>query len=601
MNFKDRLKKLMDVLGANGSQIAEYAHFDRTNVSRLINGRRNPSISSPTVQKLVKGICLFAEDKNALDTLCALVGISPDASEEEICAALTFWLFKDLEADQYALDAAKASGNKKKAAKNLSSDYFSERFNAVLALTDFSNIRLSRLISVDASLISRYRSGTRTLRSNPKIAHRLSEALFTRIEKLDKKEELARVMDIPADSLDEAYFSGWLCGIDLAASDNISAAESLLEAFGSYSTETGQSLPSFEEAVDNDILNDTTDTYYGYAGLQQAAIRFLGNAVKLGVGELLLYSDQSMDWMVTDPSFRAKWAALMSECVRHGIRMRIIHNIDRDLEEMSKAITAWLPLYMSGMIEPYYCTRPEGSRFSHTLFLCPGHFCIQAFHSVGNGPRGLYHFYTSTEDIAVCARDYSKLLENSEPLIRIIPEDGADAPSGSTTRILNSLSVASMPETLAKSFSSPALKKYHQTRSAVFHNLLKNADITECITLADHKKLSAGKACLETLQGIEDLRYTPEQYAEHIKNLIRLLDEYPSYHLIVLPEVPFTNLSITIGGDYVKISRITKPYIAMTFNHPLMCRSFDFYAENLTKQHRIDRNFLKRMLEERYL
>ncbi|MCR5237862.1 MAG: hypothetical protein K6E34_11750, partial [Lachnospiraceae bacterium] len=452
-----------------------------------------------------------------------------------------------------------------------------------------------------ASLISRYRSGTRSLRSNPKIAHRLSEALFTRIEKLGKKEELAKIVNCPTESLDEEYFSDWLCDTDLAESDNISAAESLLEAFDSYSSETGYPLPSFEEAADKDILNDTADTYYGYAGLQQAVIRFLGNAVNLGAKNLLLYSDQGMDWMVTDPSFRAKWAALMNECIKRGIRIIIIHNIDRDLDEMIKAITAWIPLYMSGLIEAYYCTRPGGSRFSHTLFLCPGHFCIQAYHTVGTEAKGRYNFYTSAEDLVICARNYSKLMESSEPLVSIIPEEDTDVPSGSTTRILNSLSIASMPEALAESFSSPALKKNHKFRSAVLHDKLQSANITECITLADTKKLSEGEVCLEKLPGIEDLRYTPEQYAEHIKNQIRLLNEYPNYHLIILPELPFKNMMITISENFVKISRIIKPHLALTFNHPLMCRSFISYAENLTKQHTIDRNSLRRMLEERYL
>ena len=53
----------------------------------------------------------------------------------------------------------------------------------------------------------------------------------------------------------------------------------------------------------------------------------------------------------------------MEACIRGGVRIRIIHNIDRGLEEMTAAIRGWLPLYMSGRIEGFYSTRPGGSRF----------------------------------------------------------------------------------------------------------------------------------------------------------------------------------------------------------------------------------------------
>ena len=54
--FSDRLNLLMMQLNASGAQIAKYAGFDRTNVSRLRSGARTPVSGGPTAEKLISGI-----------------------------------------------------------------------------------------------------------------------------------------------------------------------------------------------------------------------------------------------------------------------------------------------------------------------------------------------------------------------------------------------------------------------------------------------------------------------------------------------------------------------------------------------------------------
>ena len=109
------------------------------------------------------------------------------------------------------------------------------------------------------------------------------------------------------------------------------------------------------------ILNDVREIYEGYEGLRAAVLRFLGNAVKSNAKELLLYSDQNMEWMVEDPSFRLKlyeiasafhtvWSAegvasLRQLCNRDMIRIGSGYNIDerrRVLSDMAIALHASL-------------------------------------------------------------------------------------------------------------------------------------------------------------------------------------------------------------------------------------------------------------------
>ncbi len=604
----EKLNELLKILDIKKtSNLAVYAGFDRTNISRIKNGSRIPSASSPTIKKLVQGIYLYADDNNKLDRLCGLIGISTDSSRDTICQALHLWLYPEISVNDSHRKKNTASKSKRTVPSSSESKpafsgtaRFSDRLNSVMLLTGYTNSMLSQLISVDASLISRYRSGTRSPRTNPGIALKLSEALWDKIIRNDAKEELAAIMSLPAESVDETVFSEWLCEIGSPLKSDVSAAESLLKAFESYSVETGIKLPSFEEAADKTALEDRTDVYYGYSGLRRSIIRFLGNAVNEGASRLLLYSDQTMDWMLSDEDFRLKWASLMSECVKRGIRIDIIHNIDRRLEEMNNAIIGWLPLYLSGMIRSFYCIKPSGARFSHTLFLCPGHFCIKACHTLGSEENGRYSFFTSQKDLAFCLEEFNRLMDNSRPLVNILPKEETILPKDSASFIHPGLSAATMSYELASSLNDPGLKQKHRMLREYFESVLPENDITEFITLKTMDSLLNEELYFESFPEVQTISCSPDQYISHIKSMIGLLKKYPNYHVVVLPDIPFTNIRIMASSSLVLINRISDPYISMTFDHPLMCRAFLSYCDLLNEKYRIDKHTLIENLNEQY-
>ena len=88
---------------------------------------------------------------------------------------------------------------------------------------------------------------------------------------------------------------------------------------------------------------------------------------------------------------------------------------------MSDAITSWLPLYMSGMIESFYSRKKNDGKFTHTLFLCPGYACINAWHVTGAEAGGIYHYDTDPKILSFLESSFQELLAFSLPLVRIIP------------------------------------------------------------------------------------------------------------------------------------------------------------------------------------
>ena len=590
--FSDRLNLLMIQLNASGAQIAKYAGFDRTNVSRLRSGARTPVSGGPTADKLISGIYLFADSNNCLPVLCGITGQPLSDSAEEIMAGLSDWLFGGEE---------KQPPRTERPRKTAACRTFGERLDAAMSLAELSNIRLSQLINVDASLISRYRTGVRIPRANPEMTSRLANVLWNRILKNRKKAELAHMMRFPEAETDEAYFLDWLCDFDAFQEVGITSAEDLLDAFDSYSAEAIVALPPIEALVPEELLRDTRNVYFGISGLQEAVLRFLGNAVAEHAKELWLYSDQNMEWMTSDPVFLKKWAALMSACVSSGTRIRIIHNVDRSLDEMNAAITSWLPLYMSGMIESYFSQKVKDSRFSHTLFLSPGSACIESCHVIGTESSGQYRYHMEDPSLELCRVSFLKLMENAKPLLRINRPGTMENRGSDLTLIQNTLSISTMSEELVRSFDSQELYDEWKLRSEFLHQQLSFSRLTECIALEGDEPLFHGAAPVEAVPGTEGLCYTPEQYALHIRNILRLSGEYPSYRFYILPEVPFRNIRLLISEEAVTVVRSVAPYLSMSFTHPLMCRAFRSYADHIKDQYKEDRDSVRRHLENRFL
>ena len=591
----ERLNELLDKLNATGAEIAKKVDFDRTNISRIKSGKRIPHPDSATAYKLINGIYLFADNKNDLTTLCSVVGSNPTSSAKEIKAAIKNWLYQGYDLSQ--ADVTNSTSRKRYSSNKKAFHHFGERLNSSMLIAGLSNVQLSKLIHADASLISRYRNGVRTPVAESELSSKLISVLFDRLVNSGNENELADLMHISASELDEDSFALWLYGKD-EQEDNVQAAENILGIFDSFPTSPSLALPDID-----DILrahHPAASVYIGTDGLREAVIRFLSTAIKEHVPNLYLYSDMDQSWMTQDTDFLLKWASLMFSCVKNSTHINIIHNLDRSLEEMSDAIRSWLPLYMSGMIESYYCRKQRNPRFSHTIFLIPGIACIRSFDVTSAKSETIYHYYTENNLLEIFEDEYSTLLKSSSALIHPLSVDSF--PIGSDIIcIKNVLSLATMPEELAKSFNNEELYKNWQIANSHLLKQLESSSLYECIPLADDTTLSDGKVPISWFNQGAPLFYTAQQYSTHIKNIIALSERFDSYRFYPIPEAPFNNIDLLISNAEAKITPANSKGLSFALNHPSMCTAFKSYARTLMEQSKIDRNSLRKMLECRYV
>ncbi len=595
--LSDRITALFSLLQCNNTQIARYALCSPGNISKLKTGNRVPRPASRSIASLAGGVYSYADYENLLPLLAELCGVEK-TDRETLIPALIGWMY---ETRDTALPSRSVTP-KSKQAKLRQRQTFGERLDQAMTLLELSNGQLASLLNMDASMVSRYRTGLYSPQGNDRLSDRLAAALLDRAGKKGLLPELEKLCGAPSGTLDGEIISQWL--YEAAETDAAELAQRLLHSLDAFT-------PGEESAADPPALPpmETASCYWGTAGLRSAVVRFLSDAALQG-GEMLLFSDEPLDWMTGDRDYFSLWASLMAACVKNGVKIRIIHNVDRAGPEMVDAIQGWLPLYISGAIEPYVFSRPRNARFCHTEFLHVGHACIHGFFPAGTANRW-YDYLTETPKLDALEREYQEMLSSSSPFLKTFTAGSGEAFSrfradrqGARTCLLQSLPVGTMPEGLPERMLSRAgvggekrtavLKACRDLRKR-FAELMEQGSL-QLLLCPEEGLTRRVNFSLELME--LSLDYTPEEYAEHIAAVAALVEKERNFHLALLPEAPFRDIQLVTMKDTVAVMRCREPYAAFVFLNPALTDSVSGYLSMLTEQYAEDRHTVTEKLLE---
>ena len=591
--LSERISTLFTLLGCSNTDIARFAGCSSGNVSKLKTGNREPKPASRSIASFVDGIYRYADYENMLPALQALCR-SSDTTRDALLPALISWLYGT---DEIVLPAHAATP-KSKRIRMLQRQSFGERLDRAVTLLELSNSQLAALLNIDVSLVSRYRKGIYSPHGNTRLAKKLSGVLISRAERSGKTEELAALCGIDEKLLDAEAVSAWLYEA-VPEEDGNAIARKLLQVLDEF---TPVRIPADREQKVPKVPEDAL--YYGTEGLRNAVIRLLDDAAGKG-GELLLYSDEPMDWMTKDRSFFALWASLMARCVNGGVRIRIIHNVDRVDAEMVDAIRGWLPLYISGMIEPFVFQRSRNVRFYHTVFLHSGGACIHGFFPTEGSESRWYEYITDAKRLDLLEREYGAMLSSASPILKVYNTSAADeyhaycsGRPGSHTFFLSELPLFTMQEKLLNSIldriqMEEALKNYvlgHYRRIRNrFQDLLRQDTVNLIFCPGEGSSEPSRKMNFSLELMNISVEYTEEEYAQHVSAVMSLIKTEKNFHLTLLRETPLGGIQIALPGDAVSVTRLSEPYAAFVFLNPALTKSVSDYLSVLIGNYATDR------------
>lgn len=475
---------------------------------------------------------------------------------------------------------------------------FGEKLNVLMNITNTSNVSLARSVSLDASFVSRLRRGVRTPAKNENYIMAMS-AYFARSCSAEyQKAALSKALkvslnNLPAD-LDEVtkLIYKWFLA---KKSNETEALKNFVSSIAQFKVNTLPQISAVDDLEINVHVRSDTKVFYGIEGKQTAVIEFFSLILKNKSPQtLLLYSDENMDWLTENPEFTAKWAALFFQVIMRGNKIKIIHSVSRSLEELLSAIKEWLPIYMTGAIEPYYYPKMLHRVFKRTLFIAP-HTVAVTSNSIGNETKNAANFlFIDKGTISALSQEFNNYLSLCRPLMRIFTPtskegflsvleefDNAEADSIIKTDVLSNIT---MPIDVAKSILSRLesnhkdhVLAYQEIRIKRFQESLQKHKFTEIITLPDLERILSGQIMLEfsDISIGTALSLTPGEFRDHLQNIIRLLKTFDNYNVYLMTNPDKAGLMIYAKEDVgVIFGKTSPPSVVFATNETNMSAAF---------------------------
>jgi hypothetical protein len=463
---------------------------------------------------------------------------------------------------------------------------FSEKLNFLMEITKVQNSMLAAAINVDASHISRLRHGNRRLPKNQTFVKPMA-AYFAHQIKLDYQRKIL------ADAL--GAHSEW-------AEDKDKTAKLIYDWLTDSRDETGHAvdniIKSFTASVRNapkpsiiEPCENLTEgnCYYGIEGKRNAVIRFLSAVLKEDAPQtLLLFSEEEISWLYEDNEFAKKWAALLINVLMKGNRIKIIHSVNRNLNELLQAIAKWIPVYASGAIEPYYYPKIRDGLFQRTLFIAPETAAVIS-NSVKQQTADMLNIYIDDKNaVSALTKDFDNLLHTCKPLMQIFNATDSEGfktlyfdflkAEGDCIVMQSGLSLATLPASNIKEMNNPILSELHTACSNQLAESLKHFSYTEILSLPDMSKTSIN---VPAIYGKASIELTAEQGAAHIKNIISLMKKYPNYTVAFGDALPQDVIICAKEGVGIMMCKTKEPYSAFAFNEQNMTSAFWDYLSNM--------------------
>ena len=299
-----------------------------------------------------------------------------------------------------------------------------KKLDFLMSLTNTSNSQLARELKFDASYISRIRSGKRGVPLHQPFARPAAAYLATRVSEHYQTRALEQALGIPGEwpaELNEAarILEKWIVGESNAIDIGFGA---LFDSLSPHSASRRSSdTPPFDPESHAEGKAIETRCFFGASGRRDAVITFLSDlAVQEKPYELLLYSDEPLDWFTEDAAFLAHWMTLLTQIIDNGSTIKIIHTLSRDVGELLDAVQSWLPFYLKEAVTSYYCPKIRDGICQRTLIIARGALALISNTVKGNIHHAASMLIEDKETVASCEHEFADLFALCKPLVTVI-------------------------------------------------------------------------------------------------------------------------------------------------------------------------------------
>ena len=568
MTFREQLNAYIEAIGCSARQLADASGLSPAVISRYRSGERLPGAQSPQLDALAR----------ALEALAAQAGRATPTRQEAraaLCAALS-----PVERDDGSL---------------------ADNLGALIDALGVTSGEIARALNYDASYISRIRSGTRRPADSQAFADKLARFLARRCEGAEREADLARLVETDADALKtprarHEAIRRWLLKPAPGRSQPATGFLGKLDEFD---------LAQYIRSIRFDDLKLPTvpcapvrgRVYLGTEGRKAGELDFFKATVLSRSDEdVFMCTDMPMEKLASDLDFSKKWMLGLAMMLKKGLRLAIIHDLNRPFNEMMLGLESWIPLYMTGQISPYALRSPQNGVYCHLTYVSGAAAlhgeCVAGYEEEGRGA-----LTGQKEEVAYYRLRAERLLKKAQPIMDIYRQDAreafaafrdaafeGDAPLRGirTAPPLYTLPDGMLDAMLRRGGISDAeaepLRAFAAREKARFEALIARAPLRDEIHLLERAEFEAHPALLPLAGAFfeRDVRYTYEEYRAHIEATQSRAEAEANYAVELSRERAFRHLQILVReGEWVLVSKQKSPAIHFVVRHPQLRRAIE--------------------------
>lgn len=556
MTFKDTFNKLLKELNCTSRKLSINSGISESVISRYRSGERTPKKDSTQINKLIDTLYNISNEQELKYTKEDIKNILLNTLQE---------------------------GN--------SFDYetLSKNLNNLIITLNININDLSKYIVFDSSHISRIRYG-KTKPSDPiSFSNKIANYIVLKYNDSDSIKRLSLLINnnITSNTLFDQIFT-YLTSNNNSNNNEDNHINDFLNNLNNFD------LNDYIKAIKFDQLKvptipfykARTKNYYELEEMKQAEIDFLkATVLSKSKEDIFMCSDMSMEDMAKDIEFGKKWMFGIAMCLKKGLHLNIIHNLDRPFNEMMLGLESWIPIYMTGQVSPYYFKESKNNIYGHLNYTSGNYAlygeCIKGYHD-----KGKYYLTSNSKEIEYYKNKTNYLLKKATPLMEIYTKKDKDLYQtfllndskikSNRQRTLNTLPLFTINDKLLDKILKRnkiskediiKIKKYKQDEENYVNNILKNNIITDTIYNYENEFTNNLSLSLENIFYNQKITYTYHEYLEHLKDTINYSNK--NYHVIINNDQTFKNISINIvDNNYVIISKSINPTIHFVIRHP---------------------------------
>ena len=559
MDFKKLLDDYMKQLDCTAKDLAENSGLSAATISRYRSGERIPEDGSENFDRLINGIFSIAENKKI-----------PNITVQSVSEAFSPYV-----------------------RNNVDIAHLQKNFHTLLTVVPINISDLARFLNYDPSYISRIRNGQRQPANPTEFARKISIFVTKHFQTVEQKAVISSLINCPMEELSnytdfQDRMTNWLLAGSGAVKDSMTVFLEKLDEFNLneyiHSIHFNElKIPSVPFQI------PISRTYWGIKEMMESELDFLkATVLSKSTAPVIMYSDMPMKEMAKDPEFPKKWMFGMAMMLKKGLHLYQIHNLDRSFDEMMLGLESWIPMYMTGLISPYYLKNVQNNTFLHLLKVS-GSAALSGEAITGCHENGKYYLTKSKREVAYYQRRADELLKNADSLMDIYrSEREAELntflisdirKSGKRRGIRSTLPLYTISEELLERIlirhsmdnsQKQRIKKHVKAQKERIVSILASETLEDEVPALTPEEFRKNPPALD-LSGIfceTNLPYSEEEYRTHMSDTQAFSRKNSNYILRISTAPTFHNLQILIHeGQWAMISKAKAPAIHFVIYH----------------------------------